>query len=259
LSPIKIERASHPPSENDLGIGTSVGSEIAAGLKLLGYSRAAQSVHQNEKFFMTLFWQSESISNDAAISIQLKSGSATATLTTTEPVHGSYPFSQWQPNEIVADQYALRAPIDAPPGQYTLTVSIETGSSIELGAIEILKTDRVLNEPRIDHRLNVMLGDAIELVGYNIDQNHLTLIWRSIAAIDQDYTVFTHVLDQTGRQIGGQDNQPVNGSYPTSRWSPGEYVIDQYAPANLAQGYSMEVGLYDPETGARLGPTIRLK
>jgi hypothetical protein len=114
-------------------------------------------------------------------------------------------------------------------------------------------------EPEIDHRMNVMLGDAIELVGYNLDQSHLTLIWRSIKFLDQDYTVFTHVLDLSGQQIAGQDNQPLNGSYPTSRWSAGEYVIDPYA-INVAPGqYAIEVGLYDPETGAHLGQMIQLK
>ncbi|HZY46152.1 MAG TPA: glycosyltransferase family 39 protein [Anaerolineae bacterium] len=259
LSPIEIERASKPSSVSDLGIGINVEREITAGLKLLGYSRGAQSIHQNEKFFMTLFWQSESMLNDAAISIQLKGDSTTITLTTTLPVHGLYPFSQWLPNEIVADQYALRVPIDAPPGQYTLEVSIGAGSSIGLGTIEIVQANRIMVEPEIDHRMNVMLGDAIELVGYNLDQSHLTLIWRSIKSLDQDYTVFTHVLDQSGQQIAGQDNQPLNGSYPTSRWSAGEYVIDPYA-INVASGqYAIEVGLYDPETGAHLGQMIQLK
>jgi hypothetical protein len=263
LSPIKIDRALQPVSANTLGLSTAIDRELADGLRLLGYSREAQVVHQNEKFFLTLFWQSESTLNDAPVSIKLKGSSATATLTTTEPVHGSYPFSQWTPNEIVADRYGLRVPpIDLPPGQYTLEVSIGSGSPIELGTIEIVKADRITNEPHIEHRMNVTLGDAIELVGYNIDQNQLTLVWRSIKAIDQDYTVFTHMLDQSGQQIGGQDNQPVNGSYPTSRWSPGEYVIDGYNLPEVLEppgGYALEIGLYDPETGARLGPTIRLK
>jgi hypothetical protein len=65
------------------------------------------------------------------------------------------------------------------------------------------------------------------------------------------------VIDPSGRTIGGQDNQPVNGTYPTSWWTPGEYVIDRYEIK--ATGAAIEVGLYDPETGERLGPTVRLK
>ncbi len=251
LRPVAITRAAQPPNIQDLGMGTRVGHQITDGLNLLGYSREAQVVHQNERFFLTLFWQNESMQNNAPVSIQLQAATLLP-LTSTLRLH----FDHWAPGDIRADQYALRAPIDAPPGQYTLTVSIGTGSPIGLGTLEIVKADRVMSEPQIDHRLNVMLGDAIELVGYNLDQNHLTLIWRSIKSIDQDYTVFTHVLDQSGQQIAGQDNQPVNGSYPTSRWSPGEYVIDPY---DLKTNGAIEVGLYDPETGARLGQTIHLK
>ena len=41
---------------------------------------------------------------------------------------------------------------------------------------------------------------------------------------------------------------------------PGEYVIDEYViPTQPPDGYAIEVGMYDPETGARLGETIRLK
>jgi hypothetical protein len=86
----------------------------------------------------------------------------------------------------------------------------------------------------------------------------LTLIWRALGSIDRDYTVFTHVLDSSGKQIGGQDNQPVNGTYPTSQWAAGEYVSDPYA-IKVNAGDSIEVGLYDPETGARLGQTLRLR
>ena len=122
----------------------------------------------------------------------------------------------------------------------------------------------VLSEPPIDHSLNVKLDDAIELAGYHLDQSSeaitLTLIWKSLHAIDQDYTVFTHVLDRSGQPIAGKDNQPVNGTYPTSHWMPGEYVIDEYViPARPPDDVTIEAGLYDPETGARLGHAIRLK
>ncbi|HET7376401.1 MAG TPA: hypothetical protein VFK30_06820, partial [Anaerolineae bacterium] len=252
LAPIKINRPAAPPDVSALGMGRRVGAELAAGLELLGYSQETAVVHQGERFFFTLFWQSHALLKEEPVSIQLQSSDQTIPLTSTLRLH----LTEWLPNEVRADRYGLRAPPDTPPGTYTLTVAIGSGSSTGLGTIEVLKTDRILVEPQIDHRVNMMFGDAIELVGYNIDPIHLTLIWRSIKSIDQDYTVFTHVLDQSGQQIGGQDNQPVNGTYPTSRWSPGEYVIDQY---DIKTDNTLEVGLYDPETGARLGPTVRLK
>ncbi len=49
---------------------------------------------------------------------------------------------------------------------------------------------------------------------------------------------------------------PRGGTYPTSRWRPGEVVTDPYEitlPADLPPGeYPIEVGLYIAETGQRL-------
>ena len=84
----------------------------------------------------------------------------------------------------------------------------------------------------------------------------MTLIWRAVQPLEHDYTVFTHALDAAGKQIGGQDNQPMQGTYPMSWWIPGEYVIDTYA---LPIADAIDVGLYDPDTGARLGGTVRLR
>jgi hypothetical protein len=63
---------------------------------------------------------------------------------------------------------------------------------------------------------------------------HLSLYWRANAAMDVDYTVSVRPL-RDGTLITGedgepliQDHQPVWGVYPTSRWSPGEVVRDDY-------------------------------
>jgi hypothetical protein len=258
-----------------LNIGTRIDREVAPGLKLLGYTQENSEAQAGAPIYLTLYWQSEARLKDEPLTLQLTScGCAnqprvTQLLTTTSPVQGTYPFSQWQPGEIVADRYRLRVPFAAAPGDYTLEASLGNGEPIELGAVNVKQGDRVLSEPPLDHRLAANLDDAIELVGYRLaraaDAIKLTLIWKSLKAIDEDYTVFTHVLDPSGRQIAGRDNPPVNGTYPTSHWMPGEHVVDEYEITNLArvadlpQGYTIEVGMYDPETGARLGETIRLK
>jgi hypothetical protein len=273
LSPIPIEPLTTDVTR--LNIGARIDREVAPGLKLLGYTQENSEAQTGAPIYVTLYWQSEARLKDEPLTLQLAScGCAnqprmTHLLTTTSPVHGTYPFSQWQLGEIVADRYRLRVPFDVASGDYTLEASLGKGEPIELGAGKVRQGDRVLSEPQIEHRLEVKLGDAIELAGYHLDRAadaiKLTLIWKSLKAIDEDYTVFTHVLDHSGRQIAGKDNPPVNGAYPTSHWMPGEYVIDEYEITNLvrvpqlSQGYTIEVGMYDPETGARLGETIRLK
>jgi hypothetical protein len=76
----------------------------------------------------------------------------------------------------------------------------------------------------------------------------LTLEWEAMQTMDEAYKVFVHVLGPNGLPIAQQDNEPLNGTYPTTRWQQGERVTDPYAivlPTDLAAGeYEVEVGLY---------------
>jgi hypothetical protein len=120
--------------------------------------------------------------------------------------------------------------------------------------------------------LDAHVGQHIDLLGYVIrdemgqavdeielrpgDELRLTLYWRATAALAEDYTVFAHLLDQTGWLRGGQDNPPRSGTYPTSAWVPGEWVVDRYRipiAADAPPGaYAIEVGMYPSGGGTRL-------
>lgn len=63
---------------------------------------------------------------------------------------------------------------------------------------------------------------------------HVSLYWQAEAPIEFDYTVSIRpladevlIFDENGEPLI-QDHQPVWNSYPTSRWSPGEIVRDDY-------------------------------
>jgi hypothetical protein len=81
--------------------------------------------------------------------------------------------------------------------------------------------------------------------------------WQALRPLDQDYTVFVHVLGPDGTQWGQQDTMPKANKLPTTRWRPGQMVDDAYivdlkpgAPANGP--YRYELGLYQYQTGERL-------
>jgi hypothetical protein len=84
----------------------------------------------------------------------------------------------------------------------------------------------------------------------------LTLLWRSLAEVDENYQVFVHLLDEQGTKIAQADGQPVQWLRPTSTWQPGEQIADRYGlllPGLLPAGqYTIAVGLYHPATGQRL-------
>jgi hypothetical protein len=123
--------------------------------------------------------------------------------------------------------------------------------------------------PQPDQPTGAIFGDAAQLLGYSLDATatapgdtvRLTLYWRSLAPLDDDYTVFTHLLGEhnpatQGPLWAGHDSQPDGGHYPTSLWQPGETILDIHPltlPADAPPGdYQLEVGLYDLETMARL-------
>lgn len=84
----------------------------------------------------------------------------------------------------------------------------------------------------------------------------LTLLWRSLAEVDENYQVFVHLLDEQGTKIAQADGQPVQWLRPTSTWEVGEQIVDRYGlllPDLLPAGqYTIAVGLYHPATGQRL-------
>lgn len=107
-------------------------------------------------------------------------------------------------------------------------------------------------------------GAGIELIGCDIasppylpgETVRLQLYWRAIGPVSEDYTVFLHLLDQSGRLIAQQDNQPVQGLVPTSGWERGVTIVDPYdlvLPEGTSSGEStLTVGLYRLLDGYRV-------
>jgi hypothetical protein len=80
----------------------------------------------------------------------------------------------------------------------------------------------------------------------------LAIIWKAIDNIPQDYKVFVHLVDQDGVILAQHDAMPQADRYPTSLWLAGEFVVDTYDFPLLDDAYALRVGLYSPDSGARL-------
>ena len=115
--------------------------------------------------------------------------------------------------------------------------------------------------PLPDHPSDAILGDAVRLLGYSWDADrampgatiHVTLYWQVVAPLDDNYTVFVHLLGEhnpaTNSSLwAGHDSQPDGGHYPTRAWQPGEIILDVHPltiPAAAPSGdYQVEAGLY---------------
>jgi hypothetical protein len=128
----------------------------------------------------------------------------------------------------------------------------------------VQEIDRRFDGPPISHPLRATLGDQVELLGYDLstgtlapgDTLTLTLYWRALAEMDDSYTVFAHLVAPDGSLSGQRDSPPLDGTYPTILWLPGEVVTDTYeipVRADAPPGaHRLAVGMYVAETGARL-------
>ena len=102
-------------------------------------------------------------------------------------------------------------------------------------------------------------GNAIELVGFRLESPErgadvtVRLAWRALAPIGRDVSEFVHVVQPEGKVWGQRDGAPGEGLYPTSRWRPGEVVVESYsfAVANAAprDGLQLELGWYETVSG----------
>ena len=108
------------------------------------------------------------------------------------------------------------------------------------------------------------LSDEIKFLGYDLEKQiyrrgepiRLTLYWQAQGERRGAYTVFTHILRADGVQMAGWDNPPCRTTCPTETWRQGEVIRDEYTvPTALdwqAGEHTIEIGMYDPNTGERL-------
>ncbi|MCB0210389.1 MAG: glycosyltransferase family 39 protein [Anaerolineae bacterium] len=116
----------------------------------------------------------------------------------------------------------------------------------------------------IPHEQNTQLGEAVVLRGYQIEPQPATagqplaidVYWQANTALEENYTIFTQLLDSSGALVAGHDSQPLSGYWPTQAWPAGEVVIDMVQlplPAELPAGeYRLVTGMYILETLERL-------
>ncbi len=106
--------------------------------------------------------------------------------------------------------------------------------------------------------VDALFAGRIRLLAFdwNAASLRLVLYWQTVDRVARDATVFVHLYDRDGKLWSQQDNLPVRGTFPTSQWEPNEIVVDVYdlsLPGDLPNGeYELMVGMYDPQTLARL-------
>jgi hypothetical protein len=119
-------------------------------------------------------------------------------------------------------------------------------------------------DPPVQAR-KLALGETLSLESAGLAQTalsagdtlHLLLVWRPHQALDRDYKLFVHVAGADNRPLAQWDGLPCQNTAWTSQWPAGQAVRDQVLlplPTDMPPGeYRVLVGLYDGESGERLG------
>jgi hypothetical protein len=175
---------------------------------------------------------------------------------------------------IIRQQVDLVVPPEALSGVYTFALrSPSGGDPVRLGQIRLRQRLSDMIRPgdvEMNHPLQADFADGVSLLGYDLPAEaltpggtlDLTLYWQAQQPVEHRYKVFVHLLGQTLNAEqdnflwGQQDNEPVNGTRPTTSWREGELIVDRYSvlldPEAPPGEYAVEVGLYDPATGRRV-------
>ncbi|HEX5415026.1 MAG TPA: hypothetical protein VFZ25_05115, partial [Chloroflexota bacterium] len=173
---------------------------------------------------------------------------------------------------LVRIPISLPIPLDASSQAATWSVALGGQTAAE-GDVSIVAVPHpttsatAASAPQVTTRARFGDNPALELTGYRLDGSRapggtlqLTLYWRAGGPTSVSYKVFTHILKDSSQVVGQNDDVPAQNTLPTIFWRNGQTIVDAHPiplPKDLATGsYQIEVGLYDPVSGARLGPVV---
>ena len=198
------------------------------------------------------------------------------------PVGEAYPTYMWRQYDTFTDVYHFDTPSDIAPGKYTFHVGwidVATGQRIpivldgniseldysQVGTVTIQDPAYANSPPTLTTDVSFGESNLIELTGYDLNSDRLAeenivdlvLHWHTPNGVPLDYTIFIHILDESGELIAQSDSVPGSGRFPTSYWLAGETIYDRHqiqlpADRQLTDNDQITVGLYYWPTGERL-------
>jgi len=247
--------------------------------RLIGFSLDRPSVSPGGWLNVTLCWTAvRPMTNNYTLFIHLLGReNLVVGARNTWPDLGRFPTSLWPVGRAFCDVtpvrvetwadapelYAIEAGLYDAKTEDRLEAANESGEPVMpplVGRVRVAPAQPLRVSPQ--HAAQANFGSAV-LIGFDApegaqpgDAVPLRLYWRAVSVLDQDNTVFVHLLDSSGKLITQADSQPRSGAYPTSAWAAGDVVPDDHTlnlPAHLAPGdYVIRVGLYLAPNGPRL-------
>lgn len=239
-------------------------------LQLLGRGEIVSEALAGGRLPVELFWHAPSGSLPAGLQLvwSLRHLDDHVSYPITTGPLSRYDTGLWRLGESIHEKYQLELPPNLAPGRYELIVEPRSGDGqpaeqpIGLTEMRVNNIDRLYTLPTdIPVELDV-LWEPLRLAGMAPadlaarpgEAAELTLYWIKQATHGDVYSVFVHVVNDSGDIVAQADQWP--GGLPTDILDEGQVVIDRLGlnvPANLPPGrYQIRVGLYAAATGLRL-------
>jgi 4-amino-4-deoxy-L-arabinose transferase-like glycosyltransferase len=179
--------------------------------------------------------------------------------------HNGFLPQSWRGGETVSSTFPLQVPATIQPGAYWVEFGAydANGQRLRDGQAndrELLGPVVVAGPAPASARPIADFGGYAALTRSRLEhgsgsQVEIALTWVPEHTFDQDYSVFVHVLDASGKLVAQADGPPDDGRWPTRYWLPGTAVMDVHRLLlnGLPPGtYSVAAGLYQLSSGQRL-------
>lgn len=249
-------------------------ADFGGELTLLGYQLETESATPGESIRLTLYWQSQ-IQMDRNWSIFVHVVDDAGVIFAQRdryPGQGALATTLLTPGQTWADEYVIPIPnVAYAPVNARIEVGLYDlldGARLALGdgttALTLAPLQLRARADDLPNPVQQNFGNLIQLAGYEMDDRalrpgetlHLTLYWRALRPIPDNYAVFTHVRGEGETLWAGQDAWPQKGNAPTALWAVGQIITDTYEltlkPDTPSGQYNVEVGLYGAESFQRL-------
>ncbi|HEY86036.1 MAG TPA: hypothetical protein G4N96_13090 [Chloroflexi bacterium] len=236
-------------------------------IRLLGVDLPSQTISPDDEFSLVAYWRAlQKLDTNYAVFLHLDAPDG-QTVAAVDQLHpNDIPTANWPPSLYLRNPLTLRVPANALPIRYSLRVGLynpQSGQRLPLqdGSGDAFTVGQVWVEPaspaKTPNDPTARFGNSIRLLGatYNPAAQTITLIWQSDAPIQEDYSIFLHLLDANGKLIGQADGAPYHNLYPPSAWLPGQTVEDTRPIGDALSNTQLSqfaIGVYNLHTGKRL-------
>ena len=174
----------------------------------------------------------------------------------------------WQEDDIIESECQLAVYPGTPPGNYLLRAGVMATDGTVIGQINLSETEGTVTTDApetfppdewipVETPVQSALNEHLYLIGYDYtplahkpgDLIPLTLYWRALKSLSDDYTIRLSLEGDKPGQLAQWEDRPVNGRYPTTNWQANEVVRDPWQlklPPSLPGGtYTFSLTLID--------------